>query len=113
LLKNMDLMGYNYLLQYVPLRQYHHKFHLLRNVINNISGGFESRNIDVVHKIIKLYDNRLNPEDHIDYSVSRPGQDVRYSLDDSKLRKLGWMPKKLLFNELQSIVDNYRNKFNW
>ncbi len=85
----------------------------VQNEIYNINGTQVERNIDVVNKIIKLYDDRLNPKDHIDYSVSRQGQDLRYNLNDYKLRSIGWEPKKLLWTELPSIVEHYRDKFIW
>ena len=50
---------------------------------------------------------------YIDTSFSRVGQDVRYALDDSKLRKLGWKPKKIFDEELPKIVDYYKEKFIW
>ena len=85
--------------------------------IYNIAGGFEQRNIDTVEKIIQRYFDRSfeNSEffDYIDFTVTRPGQDVRYSLDDSKLRELGWQPKKKFDPELSDIVHYYMNKFIW
>jgi dTDP-D-glucose 4,6-dehydratase len=39
--------------------------------------------------------------------------DVRYSLDDSKLRKLGWKPKTVFDNELPSIIEYYKDNFIW
>lgn len=85
--------------------------------IYNIAGGFEQRNIDTVKKIIENYYNRSfgNDElfDYIDFSVKRPGQDVRYSLDDSKLKSLGWYPKKQFDQVLNSIVNYYKSKFIW
>ena len=41
------------------------------------------------------------------------GQDVRYALDDTKLRNLGWKPKMLFDTELRKIVQYYKNKFIW
>ena len=38
---------------------------------------------------------------------------IRYALDDSKLRKLGWKPEVNFDNELQSIIKYYKNKFIW
>lgn len=85
--------------------------------IYNIAGGFEQRNIDTVEKIIEKYFDRSfeNSEffHYIDFTVTRPGQDVRYSLDDSKLRKLGWQPKKKFDPELSDIVHYYMSKFIW
>jgi len=46
-------------------------------------------------------------------SYHRQGQDVRYALDDSKLRSLGWEPKAIFDKELEGIVDYYRHKFIW
>jgi dTDP-glucose 4,6-dehydratase len=83
--------------------------------IYNIAGGFEQSNIDTVSKIIKNYylDNDTNPHNHIDFSIVRPGQDVRYALDDSKLKKIGWQPKRNFDKEIKNIVDYYKNKFIW
>ena len=44
---------------------------------------------------------------------TRPGQDVRYSLDDTKLRNLGWEPKKNFDEEISAIVWHYKNNFKW
>jgi dTDP-D-glucose 4,6-dehydratase len=49
----------------------------------------------------------------LDLSYSRAGQDVRYALDDSKLRTLGWEPKKIFDEELPKIVKYYKEKFIW
>jgi dTDP-D-glucose 4,6-dehydratase len=49
----------------------------------------------------------------LDLSYSRIGQDVRYALDDSKLRALGWEPKMNFDEELPHIVEYYKNKFIW
>jgi dTDP-D-glucose 4,6-dehydratase len=37
----------------------------------------------------------------------------KYSLDDSKLRKLGWSPEKDFDIELDNMVTYYKNKFIW
>jgi len=49
----------------------------------------------------------------VDTSYSRIGQDVRYALDDSKLRSLGWSPQKKFDDEIVSIAQYYKNKFIW
>jgi dTDP-glucose 4,6-dehydratase len=83
--------------------------------IYNIAGAFEQRNIDTVKSIISLYhnDDTVDFNDYIDFHVSRPGQDVRYALDDSKLRALGWSPQKNFKVELPLIIDYYNNEFIW
>jgi len=84
-----------------------------KNEIYNIAGGFEQKNIDTVKKIIKEYLNDDNYSNYIDTSYNRKGQDVRYALDDIKLRKLGWVPKRVFDNELPQIIQYYKNKFIW
>jgi dTDP-glucose 4,6-dehydratase len=83
--------------------------------IYNIAGAFEQSNIDTVKSIISLYlgNEAADLNDYIDFQVSRPGQDVRYALDDSKLRSLGWLTQKNFNVELPSIVDYYSSKFIW
>jgi dTDP-glucose 4,6-dehydratase len=85
----------------------------VQNEIYNIAGGFEQSNFDTVRKVIYEYNNDENIIDYLDLSYSRVGQDVRYALDDSKLRSLGWEPKKIFDTELPNIVKYYKEKFIW
>lgn len=87
------------------------------NEIYNVAGGFEQKNIDTVTKVISEYfqstHDQLSVKEFIDFSVTRPGEDIRYALDDSKLRSLGWQPQKQFDVELSSIVSYYKQKFVW
>ena len=84
------------------------------NQIYNVSGDFEQKNIDTVKKIIKAYFGTLhNWENYVDFSYSRQGQDVRYSLDDSKLRWMGWTPVKNFDYEIVRMVQYYKESFIW
>ena len=84
----------------------------VKNEIYNISGDFEQSNKQTCKDIIKLYEDK-KLKDCLDFSYSREGQDIRYSLNDDKIRSLGWEPK-VIFNEvLPSIVNYYKNKFIW
>ena len=97
----------------------------INNEIYNIAGGFEQSNLDTVDKIITLYhgeDKELkatfpyydeDKNQFFDFSYSRVGQDVRYALNDSKLRNIGWSPKKKFDDELPKIVEYYKNNFIW
>jgi len=87
----------------------------VENQIYNIAGGFEQANIDTVKKLLNelLKTESYNLHDYVDMSCSRVGQDVRYALDDSKLRSLGWSPEKVFDDELGDIVEYYRDKFIW
>jgi len=83
------------------------------NEIYNISGGLEKKNIEVVSQIIESVFGNVDINQYIDFSTKRQGVDVRYSIDDSKLRKLGWSPKTNFDVELKKIVDFYKEKFIW
>ena len=83
------------------------------NEIYNIAGSYEQSNYDTVKKIIKVYNGDDNVENYLDLSYSRKGQDVRYALDDSKLRTLGWEPTPLFDLELVNIVKHYKYNFIW
>lgn len=85
----------------------------VKNEIYNICGGFEQTNLDTCKKIITLMEPDGNVYDYLDLSIVRVGQDIRYALDDSKLRALGWSPKKVFDVELHQIVEYYKNNFIW
>jgi dTDP-glucose 4,6-dehydratase len=89
----------------------------VQNEIFNIAGGYEQTNFDTVKKVIQCYENisifDQDVTEYVDISYSRPGQDVRYALDDSKLKSLGWEPKKKFDLEIKQIVEYYKDKFIW
>jgi dTDP-glucose 4,6-dehydratase len=85
----------------------------VQNEIYNICGGFEQDNLTTVKKIIKLYNGDDNYQEYLDLSMSRPGQDMRYALDDTKLRLLGWSPLQDFDSALIDIVTYYKRKFIW
>jgi dTDP-glucose 4,6-dehydratase len=84
------------------------------NEIYNVAGGFEQKNKKTVEKIIQSYfgDDRDYTE-YVDLGHTREGQDVRYALNDDKLRALGWYPKKLFDEEIHRIVYHYKQGFRW
>ena len=84
------------------------------NEIYNVAGCFEQKNIDTVKKIIKeYYGPSADWKEYTDLSYIREGQDVRYALEDKKLRDLGWKPKKVFDKEIKPIVEYYKNNFVW
>jgi dTDP-glucose 4,6-dehydratase len=87
----------------------------VKNEIFNISGNYEDKNIIVAKKIVDLYFNhKVNDySSHLDFSEKRPGQDVRYAIDDTKLKSLGWTPQASFDNELPSIVQWYKENYIW
>ena len=79
--------------------------------IYNISAENELPNIEIVKKTLKMLDK---PEDLITFVEDRPGHDVRYSLDSSKIKsKLGWKPKFCFEEALEATVKWYVNNEWW
>lgn len=86
------------------------------NEIYNISGNYEDQNIVVARKIIDMYylgGCKGLYDEHLDTSIKRQGQDVRYAIDDAKIKALGWTPKANFDTELKGIVDYYAKNFIW
>jgi dTDP-glucose 4,6-dehydratase len=82
------------------------------NNIFNISGNCEIRNIEVVGKIVALFNGDTDIEKYLT-DCNRPGHDVRYSINDEKLKLLGWKPTADFDSELAKIVKYYMNNFIW
>jgi dTDP-glucose 4,6-dehydratase len=83
------------------------------NETYNISGNYEEQNLVVAKKIIKLMGLKGDPEQYLDLGVKRPGQDVRYAINDNKLKMLGWYAKADFDDELKEIVKYYKKNFIW
>jgi len=79
--------------------------------IYNIGGGNEMTNLEITEKILTLL---KKDESLIEYVTDRPGHDYRYSLDCSKLRKMGWTPRYSFDEGLKDTVEWYiRNEWWW
>jgi len=86
----------------------------VNNEIYNVSGNYEDTNINVVKKIIDCYfGEERDVNDYINLKYHRIGQDVRYSLNDGKIKKLGWKNECNFDEELPKIVDYYKQNFIW
>lgn len=79
--------------------------------IYNIAGKQELKNIDVVKTILQLMNK---PESLIEFVKDRPGHDSRYSLDISKIEKLGWKPKTKFKDGIVKTIEWYKaNEWWW
>ncbi len=88
----------------------------------NIGGHNEQKNIDVVKAICSLLDE-LAPDkpqgvehyvDLITYVTDRPGHDLRYAIDASKIQQdLGWVPEESFKTGLRKTVQWYLNNQQW
>jgi dTDP-glucose 4,6-dehydratase len=88
------------------------------NIVNetyNISGNYEEQNIVVAKKLVDLFFNQniTHYEEFMDFSEKRVGQDVRYAIDDSKLKTLGWNPEANFNEALVDIIKYYKENFIW
>lgn len=79
--------------------------------IYNISGGNELENLEVVKKVLNLMGK---DESSIKFVEDRPGHDVRYSLDASKIRNdFGWRPRHSFDEALKLTVEWYLKNERW
>jgi dTDP-glucose 4,6-dehydratase len=84
----------------------------------NIGGNAEATNIDIVRRICALMDE-MNPEGAphdrlITYVKDRPGHDLRYAIDASKIKaELGWQPSVTLDEGLRRTVAWYLGNRAW
>ncbi|MGE8540252.1 MAG: dTDP-glucose 4,6-dehydratase [Acinetobacter sp.] len=88
----------------------------------NIGGHNEKANIDVVHGICELLEE-LAPnkpaginiyKDLITYVKDRPGHDVRYAIDASKIKnELNWVPEESFETGLRKTVEWYLSNTEW
>lgn len=85
----------------------------------NIGGHNEKQNIEVVHTICELLDE-LNPrtegsyKDLITTVQDRPGHDMRYAIDASKIQhELGWVPQETFESGIRKTVQWYLNNQAW
>ncbi len=84
----------------------------------NIGGENEARNIDLVGMICTILDQRrpdTAPHDSlIEYVTDRPGHDMRYAIDPTRIREeLGWRPSVTLMEGLTRTVDWYLQNEDW
>lgn len=85
----------------------------------NIGGFNEWKNIDLVKLLCKQMDEKLNrpageSENLITYVKDRPGHDLRYAIDASKINKeLGWKPSVTFEKGLSKTINWYLNNEDW
>lgn len=88
----------------------------------NIGGHNERKNIDVVKTICRLLDDIVTEkpaqierfEELITYVTDRPGHDLRYAIDASKIeRELGWKPNETFESGIKKTVEWYLANESW
>ena len=85
----------------------------------NVGGFNEWKNIDIVHLLCRMMDKKLNRNEGdsaklIRFVKDRPGHDLRYAIDATKLnRQLGWKPSVQFEEGLEKTVDWYLQNAEW
>lgn len=86
----------------------------------NIGGHNEKQNIDVVKTICTILDELRPQANHkpyeslITFVKDRPGHDLRYAIDASKIAKeLGWKPEETFETGIRKTVEWYLNNLEW
>lgn len=88
----------------------------------NIGGHNEKTNLTVVHTICDLLEELApnkpegisNYRDLITFVKDRPGHDLRYAIDATKIQKeLGWVPEETFETGMQKTVEWYLNNEQW
>jgi len=69
----------------------------------NIVGSEEINNLQLAQIIAHAQNKQLNHE-FVDFHSSRPGHDLRYALDGSKMKVLGWVPPKKVDERIEEVV---------
>ena len=82
-----------------------------------IGSNNEISNIDLIRKICNISDNFLdnnsNSFELVKFIKDRPGHDIRYSIDSSKLQKLGWKPINSFDESLEKTIKWHIDNPNW
>lgn len=79
--------------------------------VYNVGGHNERTNLEVVKTILKALNK---PESLIKYVKDRPGHDMRYAIDPTKLEtELGWKPKYNFDTGIQQTIEWYLNHKEW
>ncbi|HRR62368.1 MAG TPA: GDP-mannose 4,6-dehydratase, partial [Paludibacteraceae bacterium] len=87
--------------------------------IYNIGGNNEWKNIDLIKKLCEIMDRKLGQVEGesaklITFIKDRPGHDLRYAIDSSKLQKeLGWKPSVNFEEGLEKTVEWYLENEEW
>jgi dTDP-glucose 4,6-dehydratase len=85
----------------------------------NIGGFNEWKNIDLVKLLCQIMDRKLGrvegtSQELITYVKDRPGHDLRYAIDASKINKeLGWKPSVTFEEGLEKTINWYLNNEEW
>jgi dTDP-glucose 4,6-dehydratase len=76
----------------------------------NIGAGNEMSNKELTYRILERFGAG---EEMIEFVPDRPGHDLRYSVDTTRIRALGWKPAYEFGEALDATIDWYRRNESW
>lgn len=76
----------------------------------NVGAGNELSNKELTYAILERFDAG---DDMIEFVPDRPGHDLRYSVDTTRIRALGWEPQRTFDEALDATVEWYRENEWW
>jgi dTDP-glucose 4,6-dehydratase len=78
--------------------------------VYNIGGGNERTNLEITDIILKKLDQ---PDTLKVFVKDRPGHDLRYAVDCTKLKQMGWQPQYEFEKGMKLTIDWYTSNQDW
>lgn len=80
--------------------------------IYHVRGEIEKTNLELAQQISKIMNKKLNYK-MVDFHSERPGHDLRYALDDTKIKKIGWKLENNFDKNIEKTINFYINNQKW
>ena len=78
--------------------------------VYNIGADAQLANIDLTKRLVELLGRDTS---HIEFIADRPGHDLRYAVDSTKIRSLGWRPAHDFESGIAETIAWYRDRRDW
>jgi dTDP-glucose 4,6-dehydratase len=79
----------------------------------HITGEKEVDNLELAQLIASFVGEEYLKYEMVDFHSSRPGHDLRYALDGSKMKHIGWEPSKTMEESLKKTIEWFMNNKHW
>jgi len=80
----------------------------------NVGAGNEMSNKDLTYRLLERFGKQGDEADAmIEFVADRPGHDLRYAIDSSRVRALGWKPQLSFEEGLDATIAWYREREDW
>ncbi|MBW3659899.1 MAG: GDP-mannose 4,6-dehydratase, partial [Actinobacteria bacterium] len=78
--------------------------------VYNVGADNEMSNKELTYAILERFGKG---EEMVEFVADRPGHDLRYSVDTSRIEALGWSPSKTFEEALDATIEWYRANEDW